>query len=527
MTRMMHGQVLTVGSLRLARQSLERQIAGMSAAAMVAAAPVSLQNFGYLFPALQEDPDALLPESPDTVTHLKALGRTMHDTFGNAADSDTPAAYTYLGQFIDHDITLEAVSAGLPGLLDPALQPLPAQTIKTILRNGRTSPLDLDSLYGFPAPTDGEKLVVNRVTSLNDPTPPFARPDGKDDFNDVPRLPRATIFEHDRAALLGDSRNDENLVISQLHVAFLRAHNALVDQGNSFEDAQRILRQHYQHIVLHDYLPRIADAAVVKRLSQYGPSFYQAMNEPFFMPLEFSVAAFRFGHSMIRARYNFNSNFPTATLELLFTFTALSGGLGGFDTLPENWIVQWEGFFDGPGSKARQFDTKLVEPLFDLPGITGQPMGGGATEEQKDGGRLAVRNLLRGYLLRMPTGQAVARAMGITPLTADELKAAAADPAQADALTAGGFLEKTPLWYYILAEAAVLGAGNKLGPVGSTIVGEVLYGLVMRSDDSILRTPGWVPTLPSRETGSFVLMDLLALAGVTAKTAEPELIAAD
>ena len=129
------------------------------------------------------------------------------------ADSDIPAIYTYLGQFIDHDVTLEAVSAALPGLLNPDLQPLPVVTIKSILRNGRTSPLDLDSVYGFPAPTDGDKMVVNRVTDLDNDNPPFARPVGKDDFNDLPLGSRAaTIFEHDRAALIGDGRNDENLI---------------------------------------------------------------------------------------------------------------------------------------------------------------------------------------------------------------------------------------------------------------------------------------------------------------------------
>ena len=114
---------------------------------------------------------------------------------------------------------------------------------------------------------------------------------------------------------------------------------------------------------------------------------------------------------MIRADYDFNVNFNTtataphipATLELLFTFTALTGDLGDFDTLPDNWIIEWEHFVDGGGTLnlARRFDTKLVEPLFTLRDFVGQPL--------PDEARLAVRNLLRGYLLRMPTGQAVAQ----------------------------------------------------------------------------------------------------------------------
>jgi hypothetical protein len=110
---------------------------------------------------------------------------------------------------------------------------------------------------------------------------------------------------------------------------------------------------------------------------------------------------------MVRSRYDFNLNFPQATLGEIFTFTALSGGLGDFDTLPEIWIIEWERFVDAgsPFNRARGIDTKLVEPLFELPDIQGVP-------QQGNSGRLAVRNLLRGYLLRLPTGQAVARSLG-------------------------------------------------------------------------------------------------------------------
>ncbi len=198
-----------------------------------------------------------------------------------------------------------------------------------------------------------------------------------------------------------------------MHVAFLRAHNQLVEGGQRFGEARRTLRQHYQHIVLNDFLKRIVDEQIVDETIEQNRVFDPDPDQVF-MPLEFSVAAYRFGHSMVRAAYNFNLNFnlsgdpdtTPATLELLFTFSALSGQLGNFETLPDNWIIQWENLV--PAGKAfdrtRRIDTKLVEPLFQLTDLRGRP-------RQEDRARLAVRNLLRGYLLRLPTGQAVAGAL--------------------------------------------------------------------------------------------------------------------
>jgi len=282
------------------------------------------------------------------------------------------------------------------------------------------------------------------------------------------------------------------------------------------------------HVVLQDFLKRIADPQIVDDTLQNGNRIYDALAEPFFLPLEYTVAIYRFGHSMIRADYDFNLNFNTsgeagtipATLGLLFTFTALNGGLGfgqGDDTLPDNWIIGWENFVEtgAPFNKARRIDTKLVEPLFQLTDILGNP-------EPGDNARLAVRNLLRGYLLRLPTGQSVARALkkklkGVRPipiLTSKQIKAGAANEEQVQVLKKAGFLKRTPLWYYILVEAATLAEGQHLGPVGSTIAAEVLIGLVRRSEDNILRQPGWAPSLPSAQPGTFTLSDLLALAGV-------------
>ena len=535
MPRLAHGAIPTPDQLQAARAELANRSADLDLG-FAAAQPADLQDFDFLFLALQQDAANLLAESPDTPGQLKALGRTMEDPGGpDPGDSEIPAIYTYFGQFVDHDITLESSSFTPDQLLADDMVPLTLEQIRTGLGNLRTATLELDSVYGPPAPLDpgnAAKMLIGNVSSLNGTDKPLLRPPGKGDDNDLPREPRSNDIVHDRAALTGDPRNDENTIIAQLHLAFLKAHNTLVGQGRSFEEARRLLRQHYQHIVIHDFLKRVADPAVVDDILQNGNRWYNPLAEPFFMPLEFSVAGFRFGHTMVRNDYDFNLNFNTsgepgtspATLRLLFTFTALSGqlgfGPGPTDTLPDNWIIEWENFVDNGGpakSKARRLDTKLAAPgLFDLRNVQGQP-----EQPAPDASRLAVRNLLRGYGLRMPTGQALATHLGLTPMTATELEAAAASPAQAQVLQDAGFLERTPLWYYLLAEAKHHGGGQHLGPVGSTIVAEVLIGLVRRSDDSILRYPGWAPSLPAAIPGRFELADLLRFAGVLAGGTPP------
>jgi hypothetical protein len=520
MARLAHGAVPTPEQVREAQNDLASSTAEIDLGFAVAG-PAALQDFDFLFPTLQSNPANLLPQAAATPARLKELGRAMVDPGAATGDSTIPAIYTYFGQFVDHDITLESGSFTTAQLVSSTMAPLPLARIRDELKNLRTATLELDSVYGPPAPRafpNLNKLLIGRVTSLGGTQAPDLRPPGKLDDNDLPREPRSPDFAHDRAARIGDPRNDENLIVAQLHLAFLKAHNRLVDQGRTFALARRVLRQHYQHIVVQDFLKRVADPAIVDNILTNGNRFYDALAEPFFLPLEFTVAAYRFGHSMIRDDYDFNLNFNKsgapgtfpADLGLLFTFTALSGQLGDFDTLPDNWIIEWERFVDGPAgvaNKARKFDTKLSTGLFHLQTAQGQE------ETPADAANLAVRNLLRGYGLRMPTGQAIANHLGLAPLTAAQLKAAAASTTQAGVLQSTGFLTRTPLWYYLLAEAKHHG-GQRLGPVGSTIVAEVLIGLVRRSDDSILRTPGWTPTLPSATPGRVELADLLRFAKV-------------
>jgi hypothetical protein len=202
-------------------------------------------DFDYMFPTLQGNPDALLPDD-DTPKKLKALAAAMADNEDEASDSDIPAAYTYFGHFVDHDITLEEVSGPPstdPGkLLSDDMEPLALGVVQASIRNTRTAAFDLDSVYGGAAgqlpvprdPADGNKLLVGEVFELNGgPGSGFERPLNKGLGNDVPRQgSNPGDPKNDRAALIGDPRNDENTIIAQLQVAFLKAHNELVKAGH-------------------------------------------------------------------------------------------------------------------------------------------------------------------------------------------------------------------------------------------------------------------------------------------------------
>ena len=464
--------------------------------------------FDYMFPELQANPDAnLLPNNGTTVSDLQRLGReAMTDPGITIPGIPVPAVHTFLGQFIDHDITLERGSGQISLATATPLSP---DQIKQMIVNSRSPNLDLDNVYGPDLdgqfsprdPQDSNKMLIGKVS------PSKGLPKGKDVWNDFPRLKNGK-------PLIGDPRDDQNLIIAQLHVAFLRAHNAIVERGFRFYEARKLLIQHYQWIVLDDFLPRIADANIVKMINFKGAKFFNPTARNFFMPLEFSLAAYRFGHSKVRHSYDqFNEIHGGGGLDQLFGFI--------HQQLPDDWVIQWPSFLDAEnrGRFPRRIDTSLASKLIDIP----KEQLGGQDPYQRN---LAIRNMIRGYILRMPTGQAVARAMasqGILPMTPDDIKSVAKDipvlgsttKTQADTLEEleTDFLNKTPLWFYILAEAAFYSRGYHLGPVGSTIVAEVLIGVLRNSTYSIMAEPGWRPTL-GETPGKFDIEDLLKLAGV-------------
>jgi len=451
-----------------------------------------------MFADLQRNEDEhLLYPSKDTVDALKRLGDAMQDPTEDVIPGvPVPAIHTFFGQFVDHDITLERGSRNIQ--LDKE-QPLRLEEVAKQIVNSRSPDLDLDSVYGPDIngarpprdPDNQEKFLLFKVEGE------AGLPRGKDVWHDFPRLPDGIK----QVAQIGDSRNDENIITAQLHIAFLRAHNALVDRGFRFDEARKLLIQHYQWIVLDEFLEKIADPNVVKLVRYRGAKFFDPPARSFFIPLEFAVAAYRFGHSKVRPAYNhFNEKQKNGGLDQLFrTDRRLSG----------DWVIEWPSFLDAanPERFPRPIDTSLTWQLLSLPKL----------KEVALQPNLAIRNLLRGYLLRMPTGQAVAKAMasqGILPMTEKQIGSVANDiPGQYKVLTETDFLTKTPLWFYILAEAAYYSRGHHLGPVGSTIVAEVLIGVLRHSTYSILSDAQWKPTLGDTPS-KFTLKDLLKLAGV-------------
>lgn len=486
--------------------------------------------------------EALLPaDNPATVIGLlQELGKAMvEESDDGAGNSTIPPIYTYWGQFIDHDITAgtdrpgtQAMSRWTADILDTSFAPVAPKAVigKEGLFNLRQPFLDLDSLYGG-GPEDPDTIVEQIFqkdvpgsgSAANDPRLALGAISGSASIVPEAYLPDPHLRDlprrADRTPRIGDERNDENTIVSQFHTAMLRFHNAVVDflettRGTTptFEEAAQIVRWHYQWLIVNDYLRTICMPRVVDELLASDTHFFSQHGEVF-MPLEFSVAVFRFGHSMVRATYDFNSTFPAASFPLLFTFTG-SGGLGGSSQLPNIWVIDWRRFTDKTAANqqrfARKIDTNLALPLTNLPSE-----GSGLVKH------LAQRNLLRSYLLSVPTAQFVAEQMGLPVLPETALVPSDKPALQAVLNAENGLLkDHTPLWYYILREAEVHADGNSLGGLGSYLVAGTLIGL-LRADPTSYLNQGWSPTAENAVTNPEgpieEIGDLLQFAGVAAK----------
>jgi hypothetical protein len=438
------------------------------------------------------------------------------ENIGRPNDPGISAGFTYLGQFIDHDLTFDPASS------------LQKQDDPDALVDFRTPRFDLDCVYGrgpddqpYLYEGDGLRMLLGRALTGN---PQDAR------TRDLPRNSPGPAGS--KRALIGDPRNDENLIVSQLHGIFLRFHNRIVDllHGQAdFHTVQRLVRWHYQWVVLHNFLPTIIGRQMLgnilphlaKKTSvlQDKPDlqFYHPRHESF-MPVEFSVAAYRFGHSMVRPIYRLNTTL--ADRQVIFSLDPNVPNLTGFREFPAEWAIEWNLFFNfgqapAHGKQRRQpaykIDSSLVNPLGNLPPAIASQIPS-----------LAERNLLRGLRMGLPSGQDVARKMGVPVIPDDKLRIGKAT--EEDAATnirlvdvSPNFRNKAPLWYYVLAEAQQEFVNNqtpiRLGPVGGRIVGEVFVGLLLGDRHSFLnQAPHWQPIPEFTKDGQFGMAELIAQA---------------
>ena len=495
--RRRHGvAALAAGSLVMAGLT----VTGVSSPAQAVGTSCALNSsFGRMFPAL--------PKASWTVDELSRLAqKTMEvDHFQPTLSPrdempNFPAGYNYFGQFVDHDITREGRDSDLLTPVAPSA-----------MVNGRTPALDLDSLYtgDLDAYTaDGHfKLGAELTEAESD------------------RGARDLYRGATGQAVIGDDRNDENKIVASFHSIMTRFHNKVLDMNRRdhplwtdwevFQQTKQDVTKYYQYALLTDFLPKIVGSTelsqVVKRTYLTGWTtslkFYDSCNGS--MPTEFSGAAYRFGHSLVRNDYEINEKH--SNLEVFTSDFNPRSSLVGFGPSPKDFAIDWKYFLDLPErtsttpQDAYQFDNSLVPALRRLPG----PAAAGQSTV------LATRNLLRGVQIGLPSGQDVARAMGVTPLPDSKIwigPAVAGTPAGMTVpitSVSPAFAGKAPLWTYILAEAAEANtiqssttpgktnglkrSPERLGPVGGRIVAETFVGLLKADPSSVLNDPTWTP----------------------------------
>jgi hypothetical protein len=430
--------------------------------------PLGGGRYGRMFPQL--------PQLKCDDALLFALGRAGGGCDGSARQRgearSVAAGWPVFGQYVAHDITADR-------------SPVTHHDDEELLRNVRSARLDLECLYG-DGPTGAPYLYGRR-----DPASLLEGAGLPDGGADLPR-------NHEGTALVADPRQDVHVLISQMHLGMIRAHNRLVvrlradgvPDSEVFAAARRALTWHYQWVVAHDFLPATIGTERVARLLS-RPRSGAAGVAVSTIPLEFADAAYRYGHSQMRECYRIRPGGPQLRLfpELI-----------GFGPVAADRAVDWSVLLDTgptgePAQRAGRIDGTLPAALIHLPvEVTGDLAAADA-----DQASLAVRDLLRGTATALPSGEAVAGQLGLAPLTSAEL-----------GLRAQGWEGETPLWFYLLKESEAREDGERLGPVGAHIVGETLIG-VLDADPGSYRAvdPGWTPTLPGRVPGRFSLADLL------------------
>ena len=422
---------------------------------------------------------------------LVELGSAMRYKVEREGTLTPRIGFTYFGQFLGHDLTHDATPLGGP-------YAAPEET-----PNYRTAVFDLDHVYGN-GPSGSPYLYEGEG--------------GAETFKIGQTVPngyrRDLPVQHGRLLIgdLADTRNVDNLLLRQLHVLFLKFHNeavrqlqdnpalastgALLGPGTLFERARRLVSWHYQWIVRHDYLPRVLHTEVwnhqQERDGRKGAG-------DFAVPIEFSLAAFRFGHSMVRNAYRLNCRQKRVLIEELMALGQKAA------PIPDDYLVEWGTFFDGLPTSGPQASSSFIDTSvsFAMHGLSPGTIRLANEREAIDPSNLPVRTLLRGARARVPSGQEIAEVLVSQgrikvddKLTSSEVSRNTCD-LSGSVLRSKALHDNTPLFYYILKEAELKADGLTLGPVGSHIVSEVIQRALESDPDGYMAVAGSKWKLPS------------------------------
>ncbi len=447
-------------------------------ATFLAAHESTLRGCGFFHRLLPALDDHLLPDEDA----LSALATAMRLEKRSIEHSTIPAAYTYLGQFLAHDLAYTSSDS------DP-LNPV----------NYRTQAFDLDSIFdarpdGYPE--NGKAYLCRGGLGLG------ATSAGR--FADIPR-------DAEGVPLLPDERNDNNVIVSQLVASIIRFHHRICDIEPDEAAAKRLTRRHMQSVILHDYLERIIDRDIYDEVMTHGRGFLfaDAPPFPFRIPVEFSIGCFRFGHSMVRERYFLNGILSREPTRQVLAHTHL-GRVIDRDRpfLQDRWVIDWSYLLDLDGSRepeyAEAIDAKLpvlfqeldrrwvyemprsqtsnTVPLSELTLKRGRSVGLSPAQDLVE----CVNTEMAGHPLS--DGAQRKRVKGIADLSDNAFGAALGDVLSRDDHR---LAKATPLWFYTLAEAQKLGrdprdGSTRLGPLASRIVMETVHAAIQASPDSII-----------------------------------------
>jgi len=407
-----------------------------------------------------------------------------------------PAGYTYFGQFIDHNLTEDDTAMRDAGELEPW------ETV-----NYRGPWLNLSGIYHPVHDRGGWKQLYEPsglVFRLGEPTVRGEQFDLPLDKNGHP--------------LLIDERNNENIIVRQIHVMFLKLHNLAIKElaedeptlspRKLFSKAQQRVCWQYQYLVRHDFLSKVCNENVFNELvvKNEQPTIDWSAGG-FSIPVELAQAVLRFGHSLVRPNYNLNVAHPDIALRDLLSS-------GDARALAVDEAIHWPTLL-GIKEPAMRFDTAVASPLFkleskDIHSYVDRPMPHMPHP-------LPVRTLIRGAKSRLPTGQDVAKRMRVLVVHPTEQTIGGVVYAPGAHLQSLGLSEATPLWYYILLEAEVNEHGATLGELGSRLLIETVNGALREDPNSYLsQRPKWTPE-PWKRTGKEVtcLLDLARLVGLS------------